>query len=749
MFIRKGLRTGFFLMLCALLLLIVTPNVRATAPSGYEFSNNTTIAGRIDMAFEMFEPGNSYFSKNGGPCTCHRTGVSCLNNGAGCNCLRYVVINGVERDLMAVQCMGYARFWQMALFDSTEKTGPFQYLDGTSSVTEANMRAWFEANENVLHPGTHMRFNGHSVVLLNYDYNMDVVTYIHGNWSSQSNDGCYVTDVTVSSLESFVSRFSRYGYLDYAYVYRDYSTVYPSDKPILSIQHHANGGTIDSAVFAYKYQVTESSGLNMRSGAGTDYQKVTALTKGTTFQVKIGETKAASGYTWGKTTVNGYTGWVVISDFVKKIGDAYSWDYYVADSLVYKASKNAPELFVMEYGKTAPGGLMNAASFRLYREGYRFAGWSLDADGSTGVYDQDDVTIKPEDIEPTLADGNKTVTLYAIWTESALKEMEIVALPEKQEYEVGDTLDPTGLTLKLTYGDGVVETVEYGYKLSGYSANTPGKQTVTVTCQDKTASFTVRVHNFAEATCTKPATCTVEGCGATKGTPLGHRFTNYQSDNNATVEEDGTETAMCDRGCGATDTRTDAGSKLQQGWVQVDEIWYYYNKGVKATGWLQYGPVWYYFNAKGEMMTGWLLYSGKWYYLNDIGRMVVSNWVQDAGKWYYMDENGYMVTGTYTINGVKHVFNASGVWQGESGRTGWAQENGKWYYYQSGEKKTGWLLYGKDWYYLKPSGEMQTGWLLYGKVWYYMDANGVMITGSRTIGGKVYNFDDSGICLNP
>ena len=44
---------------------------------------------------------------------------------------------------------------------------------------------------------------------------------------------------------------------------------------------------------------------------------------------------------------------------------------------------------------------------------------------------------------------------------------------------------------------------------------------------------------------------------------------------------------------------------------------------------------------------------------------------------------------------------------------------------------------------------MQTGWLLYGKDWYYMDATGLMATGTRTLGGKVYHFDNTGLCLNP
>lgn len=46
---------------------------------------------------------------------------------------------------------------------------------------------------------------------------------------------------------------------------------------------------------------------------------------------------------------------------------------------------------------------------------------------------------------------------------------------------------------------------------------------------------------------------------------LGHSFTNYISDGNATVDADGTKTAHCDRGCGATDTIADEGSRLYGG----------------------------------------------------------------------------------------------------------------------------------------------------------------------------------------
>jgi hypothetical protein len=83
-------------------------------------------------------------------------------------------------------------------------------------------------------------------------------------------------------------------------------------------------------------------------------------------------------------------------------------------------------------------------------------------------------------------------------------------------------------------------------------------------------------------TCTKSsnvnetlATCTTGGtitwhCDVCDGNfteitsaPLGHSFTNYVSDGNATCTSDDTKTAVCDRtGCGVTETIADPGSAL-------------------------------------------------------------------------------------------------------------------------------------------------------------------------------------------
>ena len=89
-------------------------------------------------------------------------------------------------------------------------------------------------------------------------------------------------------------------------------------------------------------------------------------------------------------------------------------------------------------------------------------------------------------------------------------------------------------------------------------------------------SFTDYTSN-GDATCTEDGTKTAycaHGCGTTDtvadvGSALGHSFTDYTSNGDATCTADGTKTAYCDRNCGATDTISDEGSALGHNYKAV------------------------------------------------------------------------------------------------------------------------------------------------------------------------------------
>lgn len=74
-----------------------------------------------------------------------------------------------------------------------------------------------------------------------------------------------------------------------------------------------------------------------------------------------------------------------------------------------------------------------------------------------------------------------------------LTSVSIQSTPTKISYNIGDGLDTTGLTLKLTYSDGSSKTVTTGFTVSGFDSAIAGTKTVTVTYEGKTTTFTVTV----------------------------------------------------------------------------------------------------------------------------------------------------------------------------------------------------------------------------------------------------------------
>ncbi len=120
---------------------------------------------------------------------------------------------------------------------------------------------------------------------------------------------------------------------------------------------------------------------------------------------------------------------------------------------------------------------------------------------------------------------------------------------------------------------------DYEYLLSPATCTEKAKYYYSCECGEKgTETFDYGSplgHDFGDYLSDDNATCIADGsktakctrCNATDtvtdaNTRLGHKFTNYVPDGNATCTKDGTKTAKCDR-CDETDTITDANSKLQ------------------------------------------------------------------------------------------------------------------------------------------------------------------------------------------
>ena len=124
------------------------------------------------------------------------------------------------------------------------------------------------------------------------------------------------------------------------------------------------------------------------------------------------------------------------------------------------------------YAYTVNGEAVDGATFEAGEEGSYTVGLTVtDANGSTGNAEAE-VTVLP-----------------AVATGIALK-----SAPTVTEYKTGAELDLTGAVITVTYSDGSTQDVEVTASMvSGYDAETSGEQTVTVTYEGFTATFTVTV----------------------------------------------------------------------------------------------------------------------------------------------------------------------------------------------------------------------------------------------------------------
>lgn len=218
----------------------------------------------------------------------------------------------------------------------------------------------------------------------------------------------------------------------------------------LTMQFDANGG---ETAGSNTYKVTTNgTTLQLRQGPGLGKKVLGQIPDGTLLQV--GDTAVADGYTWGNVTYNGMTGWCAISN-----GLASRQGYYLEDGILYAASDSKAYTQRWYYGLANATGLVTPESLGLYRDGYRFVGWSLSADGSTGIFSAGDAALKAENIYPEVENGNCQVTLYAQW--------------KPQGYSISGSVHSTGenakVTLELIRDDLTVKTMQFDdvYSIDG------------------------------------------------------------------------------------------------------------------------------------------------------------------------------------------------------------------------------------------------------------------------------------------
>ena len=314
----RFLRIIFCLFLCAALLIPAVPSEKA-----YAYTDGFTIIGDVSIPFAEHMPG-TYFTKNGAACTCHENAaINCVTNGAYCNCTRYVTVNGVQVDLLAVQCIGFARYCFYRLFgfiDHPQLSEGLYYNAGSLSygqVTAASVQQLFSA----LKPGAHIRFNlaasQHSVILLSQNESGFTVYQCNSGGNGIPNEKCIIStkSYTWDSFASYAYRGIEFANMPYNYPERlKYSDT--PNEPILRTD----------GIY------TTTDNLRLRAQPSTDSEWLDTLSAGT--QIYVAE--IING--WGRVVYNGKQGYISLS-----------YAYY---------TKDAPQLSPVSDGVYAENGYL-------------------------------------------------------------------------------------------------------------------------------------------------------------------------------------------------------------------------------------------------------------------------------------------------------------------------------------------------------------------------------------------------------
>ncbi len=412
---RKLLSFLLVMVISMTAIFALVPPIEASAASGQDFTNNSTMIAKIDRALTFYKPG-SYFSKNGNQCgSCHNKGI-CVNNASPCNCLRYLKIDGKTVDLRAVQCMGYAHYFQYMLFGDFGFTDAskqkFTKIAGSQSSLNANSaKEYFEKYKEIIHPGTHIRVRGdaHSLILLDIDYGKGTITYIDANYDLH----CRVNNIQTYTWQDFASKHKS---VTHMWVYTKYYTEFPNCacKSFTSLGVCTEcGKTYDwqstfSTADAGTYKVSKD--FTPRTDAPYDAatKASTTLKKGTTVKVN-GSYTNAFGNKWYKFTYDsGKVGYVLHSYL-----ELVSYNTLNVTCAGFTPAENES----LPLGKGYPVWGTVSSNYPLKKvvaklDGKEYATWTASNDNTTSF------AINPTDINNklkfgSLSAGKHTVTLIA------------------------------------------------------------------------------------------------------------------------------------------------------------------------------------------------------------------------------------------------------------------------------------------------------------------------------------------------
>ncbi len=185
------------------------------------------------------------------------------------------------------------------------------------------------------------------------------------------------------------------------------------------------------------------------------------------------------------------TGWTTEYDF-SKIGSSVVRIYYAGKEVTLNVSvvaiaidrivvtKNPNKLLYVEETQFVTDGMELTLYYNNDTSQKVYSGW-------TTQYDFSDVGQKEVEISYAGLKTSVFVTVVA----KTITQIEVTNKPAKLQYLEGEKFSTSGMIVTVYYDNNTSETVT-DYQVSGYTS-TPGTKTITVTYQNKTATFNVTV----------------------------------------------------------------------------------------------------------------------------------------------------------------------------------------------------------------------------------------------------------------
>lgn len=412
-------------------------------------------------------PVGSYFTQNGGPCSCHTKGYCISNNKSWENCIRYWPNkSSYQVDLRGVQCMGFARFCQWRLYGTHDFGNTRDFYNAFGGKIAAG--SW-TANtvKKVLTeagPGGHIRTGaGHSMFVIS----VTATGFVTYECNTNAKDcKIYTRQWTWDSF---------------------YNSLHSREILYYNMPRNVeiNGGTLPEEGYKIgSYRVAADGGLNLRTDASTTSGSILhTIPNGTILQVT--QLKQVGAYYWGYTTHDGQSGWVRLDYAVYQSAQISS--IHVTD-LPTKVTYLVGETF-SSAGMKVEARFTDGTAFDI--AGYSCSGYDLSKPGTytvTVTYgafrDTFTITVLEKLILPT--------AIY-LWDQS-------LTLLVGDQYQMGYTLLPTDTTQKTihwTSSDESVISVSEGV----LQAEAVGSTTITAKTENGlTATCTVTVINMPTGT---------------------------------------------------------------------------------------------------------------------------------------------------------------------------------------------------------------------------------------------------------